>query len=303
MNRKDRLKASSLAGLASTRSEISESQAQPCFSDGLYEKISVDNIDRNPWQPRKKISDLEIEALAKSISEAGQIEPIIVRKKGGRYELIAGERRWLATKSLNRSHIEAIIREADDSQVALLALIENMQRQDLSDYEIGMGIAAAEKKFRFKKEISESLGIGRTDLYRYLAFSELPEWIISELEEAPSLISKRLAEEIRNFLKDKNPDDYHENIMRGLRSLEDGTLQNKDFIGAITRLRPPRITGFAQSKPMSLEFKHDGQVVGGFKYSPERGLSLKLSGSILDEARVKSIEEFVQGIIHGSASA
>ena len=92
-------------------------------------------LDTNPNQPRKSFSEEELRELAQSIEENGLVQPVVVRKKGERYELIAGERRFRAFKLLGRDKIPAVVTEADDLTAAKYSLIENLQREDLNPYE------------------------------------------------------------------------------------------------------------------------------------------------------------------------
>src|SRR4029434_909717 len=95
--------------------------------------VPIDLIDPNPHQPRQLMGDLS--ELIASISEKGIIEPIIVRQRGERFQIIAGERRYQASVQAGLREVPAIIREVDDSEVIELALIENLQRKDLTPFE------------------------------------------------------------------------------------------------------------------------------------------------------------------------
>lgn len=169
-------------------------------------EIPINLIDMNPWQPRTFFDPKEIESLALSISEIGLIQPVIVRRaptRDTKYELIAGERRLKAYQHLGRSEIKAVILEATDQDLAVMALAENLDRADLSDYEIGKAVRRAEKEFPNRKHMAEAIGIGRSQLYRYLSFDMLPEPIISDLEINPKLLGGNACEAIVAYIKDK----------------------------------------------------------------------------------------------------
>jgi len=172
------------------------------FAEGReYSLIAVDSIDPNPYQPRRIFPQAELEKLAASITEIGLLEPILVRRIEDRYQIAAGERRWRAHKLLNKHTIEALITGITDSDMAVFALAENMDREDLSDYEIGLALRQVENIFPTKKKLAESLGLNREDMYRYFAFDDLPEFIHTDLNINPRLLSRSAASDIKRLLK------------------------------------------------------------------------------------------------------
>lgn len=166
-----------------------------------HEKIRLDLIDPNPFQPRRAFPEDELASLTASIRASGLLQPITLRRVGERYQIIAGERRVRAVQLLPESHIEALIVQASDEEMAVLALVENIDREDLSDYEIGRGIRQIEAFFPSKTNLAESLGKDRKDLYRYLAFFALPESIIARLEANPRVLGRAAAEKLKACLK------------------------------------------------------------------------------------------------------
>jgi ParB family chromosome partitioning protein len=101
------------------------------FSEGReYNLISLEKIDPNPYQPRRIFPQEELDQLASSIAEIGLLEPILLRKNDDRYQIAAGERRWRAHKQLNKSSIEAIVTNISDSDMAIFAIAENVNRQN-----------------------------------------------------------------------------------------------------------------------------------------------------------------------------
>src|SRR4249919_31239 len=95
--------------------------------------VRIEQIDPNPDQPRQVMGDLS--ELMASIAEKGIIEPLVVRQKGGRYQIVAGERRYQASVQIGLRELPVVIREVDDTEVIELALIENLQRKDLTPFE------------------------------------------------------------------------------------------------------------------------------------------------------------------------
>jgi ParB family chromosome partitioning protein len=179
---------------------------------GVGSEIPVANISPNPWQPRRVFDPKKIEELTSSISEVGLIQPIIVRSVGSadtsateakgvgstdiKYQIVAGERRLRAHLSLGKSGIKAVVIEVTDEDMAALALAENMDRENLTAYEIAIAIKKAEAAFPSRKSLAAALGINRTDLYSFLAFHKLPDFMITDLEVAPGIIGREAAEDI-----------------------------------------------------------------------------------------------------------
>jgi ParB family chromosome partitioning protein len=146
-------------------------------------QIAVDQIDANPFQPRRQFSDAELQSLAESIKEHQQLQPILVRRVGERYQLISGERRLRATIRAGLPTIRAEIRQADDRLVAELAIIENLQRKDLN---------AIEKAMSFKRyltqhqctqdDLAKRLKIDRSTIANMMRLLELPEQITDAIQ-------------------------------------------------------------------------------------------------------------------------
>jgi ParB family chromosome partitioning protein len=111
--------------------------------------VPIEDISRSPNQPRKVFEESQLKELADSINEIGLLQPITVRKLDNlKYELIAGERRLRAHQLLGKSVIEAIIIDANDVEASLLTLAENLKRQDLTDYEIFIGLNSLDEKLK-----------------------------------------------------------------------------------------------------------------------------------------------------------
>lgn len=143
--------------------------------------VDVTRIVPNPHQPRRVFEDQSLEELARSITEHGLMQPIVVRKADQeRYEIIAGERRWRATCQTGQTSIRAIVLEVDDAQSAELALIENIQREDLNPIERAHGFAVLAKGFAFTQgQIAERVGINRSTVANILRLIELEDEIQS----------------------------------------------------------------------------------------------------------------------------
>lgn len=168
--------------------------------------IPVNDVAPNPWQPRRIFDEKEIQKLATSIEDVGLIQPIVVRRVQTLdtevcFELVAGERRLRAHKVLGRETIKAIVIDVSNDDMAVMALVENIDRQDLSDYEIAKAIRRAEVEFPNRKHMAQALGMERSDLYRYLAFDALPEDVKSDLEIEPRTLGRAAAAAIEKVIK------------------------------------------------------------------------------------------------------
>ena len=138
--------------------------------------ISVDAIDGNPFQPRTNFDQQALEELAASIRKLGIVQPLTVRETGdGRYQLIAGERRLRAARIAGLSHVPAYIRTADDQAMLELALVENIQREDLDAVEVAISFRRLIEECRLTQEqLSERVGKQRSTVTNYLRLLKLP---------------------------------------------------------------------------------------------------------------------------------
>ncbi|MGJ3243727.1 MAG: ParB/RepB/Spo0J family partition protein [Opitutales bacterium] len=153
-----------------------------------YTEIAVSQVDPNPFQPRRDIAPEQVEELARSIRAEGLLQPIVVRKVGERYQLIAGERRLRAFESLGIKRIPARQIEASDASSAALALIENLQREGLNPIEEALGYASLMKDFGLTQEsCAERVGKGRASVANALRLLSLEAGIQAFL--AKGLIS------------------------------------------------------------------------------------------------------------------
>ena len=165
-------------------------------------KISL--VDPKSDQPRKYFDKDALEELANSITENGLLQPILVREYGeGRYQIIAGERRFRASKLAGLTEIPAIILDRDNKSVAQIALIENIQREDLNPIEEAMAFKSLKEEYDMtQEELSERLGKSRSAIANSIRLLDLPEAILS------MVASKELsAGHARTLLGVKDPED------------------------------------------------------------------------------------------------
>jgi len=135
--------------------------------------LAIDQIDPNPGQPRQAMGDLS--ELMASISEKGVIEPIVVRVRGGRYQIIAGERRYQAAVQVGLTQLPVVVRDVDDVEVIELALVENLQRKDLTAFEEADALHALAARGNLTHEdLAKRLGKSRTAITESLALHKMP---------------------------------------------------------------------------------------------------------------------------------
>lgn len=151
------------------------------FIEG-YIFVSVNELRPNPNQPRKKFDEEAISLLASSIKEKGVIQPLIVRKLNGTYQIVAGERRWRAAQKVGTSKIPIIVMDLSDSESLELALIENLQRKDLNPIEEAEGYKQLIEEFELTHDqISKLTGKDRSTITNLLRLLKLPEIAKNEL--------------------------------------------------------------------------------------------------------------------------
>ena len=139
-------------------------------------EIELSNIIPNPTQPRTEFDEEALEELADSIRQLGLIQPITVKRDGDKYIIISGERRWRASEKAGLKSMPAYIREVDDSTLHAMALVENIQREDLNAIEISLGMQRLIEECGLTQEaLAERLGKKRSTVANYLRLLNLPE--------------------------------------------------------------------------------------------------------------------------------
>lgn len=157
---------------------LPSSQPQPTTGHGLRQ-IPIRQIAPNPNQPRKHFDPARLQALADSITRTGVLQPIIVRQKGPGFELVAGERRWRACVEAGVESIPAIVREADEATLLELALVENVQREDLNPVDRASAYREMANKFGLShEEIGARVGEDRATITNYMRMLDLPKNVL-----------------------------------------------------------------------------------------------------------------------------
>lgn len=162
-------------GLNAIFGENTEVKTKPMAS---MTEIKISDIIPNPTQPRTQFDEEALEELAESIKQLGLIQPITVKKDGDKYIIISGERRWRAADKAGLEMLPAYIREVDDTTLHAMALVENIQREDLNAIEISLGMQRLIEECGLTQEaLSERLGKKRSTVANYLRLLNLPDEI------------------------------------------------------------------------------------------------------------------------------
>lgn len=169
-------------GLEALLGPVSREQAQ---ASGALRELPVASIRPNPFQPRTHFDPAELSDLSRSIEASGLLQPIVVRSaSNGNYELIAGERRWRAVQQLGWTNVPAVLKEADDRTLLTLALVENLQRDDLSPIDEAVGYQRLLDEFSVpQQELARMVGRDRSTVANTLRLLKLPEAVRTLVHE------------------------------------------------------------------------------------------------------------------------
>lgn len=219
--------------------------------------LQVDLIDPNPMQPRQQFDPKTVEELAASIERYGLLEPIVVTKNGDRWQLVAGERRLRAHKQLGKKIIPAIVRTSSDLERLELALIENMQRQDLNPMERAEGLAKLVNDFGLtQEEAAKKIGMARSTLANTLRLLDLPT-------------------EVQLALANRKITEGHAKVLLGLATPQEQTRLFKEMtMGSQMSVRD--LAGQVQDKKSAVSGKKP---------------------ATLDDRELRTIEDRLQGVL------
>lgn len=154
------------------------------FKNENSNEINIENIEPCSFQPRTEFNQEALETLAQSIKEKGILQPLLLRKKGEKYEIIAGERRWRAAKLAGLKVVPAVIKNLTDSETLEIALIENLQRENLSAIEEAEGLNRLMSEYEYTQEvIAKVIGKSRSHIANTLRLLSLPDEIKQMIKE------------------------------------------------------------------------------------------------------------------------
>lgn len=218
-------------------------------SDDSVKTVSVNSIVPNPRQPRTRFTDEELAELTESIREHGVIQPLIVSDQGdGKYTLIAGERRLRAAQMAGLNTVPVVTRQADDRDLLELALIENIQREDLSPLEAAEAYKSLEENFNMThEEISKRVGKNRTSITNTMRLLKLP----GEVQKA--LLEKKITEGHARVLLSLPTPQAQINAMNHIVSNELSVRQTEEYVRNLVGEKKPAAK--SAKKELSPEMK------------------------------------------------
>src|SRR5579859_1846477 len=151
---------------------------------GNPQEVLIDSIDANPYQTRRRINEAALEELAESIRASGVVQPVVLRPgPNGRFQLVAGERRWHASKRAGKTTIPAVIRQISNEQAMEITIIENLQREDLNPIEQAKAFERLSREFGLTQEqIAARTGKDRASIANFIRLLKLPEALQDALE-------------------------------------------------------------------------------------------------------------------------
>ncbi|WP_316157511.1 ParB/RepB/Spo0J family partition protein [Cupriavidus sp. BIC8F] len=286
-----------MAALSAAQLRIQELESQ-----GAASTVPVEKIRPNPWQPRIKFDESSLTELAESIKELGLMQPILVRRvtpdNGESYfELIAGERRWRAHQVLGLQEIKALITDASDADMAVLALAENVSREDLTDYEIGKAMRRVEKEFPDRKRMAESMGMSRSTLYRYFAFDNLPQFMRVDLEKNPSLFSGTAASDTYAVLK-KHGEPAVAAAREVWKQLVDGSLEQSK-VAKLLEASLLRREATPVTSQRDIHKVYAGKTQAGSITKDSVSFTVKLKSAVLTAAQEERIRTVINELFDG----
>ncbi len=209
------------------------------ISAGLTE-LPIDKIQRGEYQPRKHFDEEALQELANSISAQGVIQPIVVRKEGSHYELIAGERRWRASQLAGLQSIPAVIKDIDTQAAAAVALIENIQREDLNPLEESAALQRLINDFELTHmQVAEAVGRSRVAVSNLLRLLELSEPVKELLNK--SLLSMGHARALLALAEHEQSEIARVVVNRGLSVRETEALVKKTLGPAPKKVQKPEV--------------------------------------------------------------
>jgi len=215
-------------GLMSLFGDESNEQPVKNIPKSTYLSVSIGDLVSSPFQPRKYFDNQKIEELSQSIKKNGLIQPIAVRKgKNNHYEIIAGERRWIAAQKAGLHEVPVIILDLNDNQSLELAIIENIQREDLNSIEEAKGYDRLTKQFKYSHEkLSEFMGKSKSHISNTLRLLNLPDSVIKFVDEG-----KLTAGQVRPLVGRFNATDLAQIILKeklSARSIENLVKNDKE---------------------------------------------------------------------------
>lgn len=275
-------------------------RVQELEAKGAATELATSAIVPNPWQPRRVFKEEKLLELAESIRESGLLQPIVVRRADSGYQIVAGERRWRAHKLLNLETIKGVVIDCSDQDMSVLALMENISRDDLSDYEISVSLRATEREFPNRTRLAEAVGLSRRGLYKYMAYASLPAFMTAELDLTPGLLGSNAADEIASILK-KHGEEGEKAAQSLWPDLVAGRLDQTKFAGAIAAV-VARGGSRASASDRTIEKFFAGTNQAGSITKDVNGLTVKIKAGLLSDQQEAKIRQLLSEFFTGESS-
>ena len=271
---------------------VAQLRVQELEATGAPSQLAVADIVANPWQPRRVFNDAKLAGLAESIREVGLMQPIVVRRAQESYQIVAGERRWRAHKLMGLDTIKAVVVECTDSDMAVLALVENVSRDDLSDYEVATSIRQTEKEFPDRKRMAEALGMSRSGLYQFLSFESLPDFIQKDLDVQPTLLGGTAAQAIVAAIK-KHGDSGLKAAAELWPLVVKGDMDQGKVASAIKAMAVQQTTSPRSANERSIDKFFSGKEHAGSITKDVSGITVKIKSGVLTSAQETQIRQLL----------
>jgi len=246
--------------LSSPDTDITSTDISGNYVVGAVAELELSKIEENPFQPRSEFDELALDELSSSIKKQGIIQPVTVRKLGfDKYQLISGERRFRASKLAGLKTIPAYIRVANDEQMLEMALVENIQRENLNAIEIGISYQRLIDECNItQEELSKRVGKNRSTITNYIRLLKLP----AELQIAlrSNQISMGHARALINVENTEAQLKILERIIEGNLSVREVEKMVKELLNPLAKLKEKRLP---KETPAMIEYKtRIGKVLG-----------------------------------------
>ncbi|SCU77815.1 Plasmid partition protein B [Cupriavidus necator] len=272
-------------------------RVQELEATGIASQLSVADIVPNPWQPRRVFNEIKLTELAESIQEVGLMQPIVLRRAESGYQIVAGERRWRAHKMLGFETIKAVVVECSDADMAVLAIAENISRDDLADYEIAMSIRQLEKEFPSRGRLAEAFGLSKSGLYRFLSFGQLPEFVLKDLNLQPRLLGGAAAEAIVTTIR-KYGEAGNDAAKEIWPLVASGKIDQGKASNAIKALATRQATAPLSASERSIDKFFAGKEHAGSITKDSNGFTVKIKSGVLTPALETQIRELISDTFH-----
>ncbi|MBL3568268.1 chromosome partitioning protein ParB [Rhodovulum sulfidophilum] len=244
--------------------------------------VALDLLEPNPDQPRRMFAQEALQELSDSIREKGVIQPLIVRpskRSEGRFEIVAGERRWRASQLAQQHEVPVIVRELDDIEVLEIAIIENIQRADLNPLEEAMGYRQLMDRFGHTQDkVAEALGKSRSHIANLLRLLQLPEEVQGHLREG-----RLSAGHARALITTEDPAKLARQVIKGQLSVRATEKLAKAGSGPKPRRVPPPLAKDADTRALEQDLAANLGVGVSIEHRTDGSGDLVLSYASLEE--------------------